>query len=226
MEEDDSKSVVPQRHYTKLLRTRTIKQVPYKVKNKLKQKAKGSAKYVNRSLNTYYFKRKALGNAVSMASPNFTYQFTLSSLDNVSEFTNMFDQYMIQGVKIGWRLVFTPDGLPSSAASYPNLYVRVDYDNTTAETVNQIIQDNKSKRFILSPNKLATMYITPSTLRKMEGFNGSTINQPQWKQWIDCSDNAVPHLGVKCAVDTMGVDLSQYRIQTEYTYYLAFKNTR
>lgn len=225
--EVESKSSSPQRAPTKLLRYRTRlrgKSVgPYK-------KAKSSTNYVNRNLNLYYFKRKvAPGRQVNLTTnPSGTLQFSLDQVPGSSDFTALFDQYKITGVKVDFRLILDPAAAAAGSATYPNLYVRRDFDNTANETVAEIAQDNKSKRFILHPNKVCSIFVKPAL--QAEYFNtssGLTDKSPVWNRWFDCSNPNMQMLGVKWAIDTMGILLTQGNTMTiEYTYYLEMKNTR
>lgn len=189
------------------------------------KKARKMTKMTNINKNLYYFKRKHIGDANSISAGSWTYTFQLDSVPNYTELTQLFDQYMIYGVKISWRLVLSPEAQAANISTYPNLYVRRDYDNPITETSNEIMQDNKCKRFILRPNKLVGIYVRPATLNIMSN-GAATITSPQWKHWIDCTHADVSHYGVKVAMDTLGVNLDNFRVQTEYTYYIACKNTR
>lgn len=194
------------------------------------KKARAMTKYTNVKKNLYYFKRRvAPGRQVNLTTtPQGTIQFSLDQVPNPSEFTILFDQYMITGVKVDFRLILDPSAAAAGSATYPNLYVRRDYDNTAAETIAEIAQDNKAKRFILSPNKTRSIFIKPAL--QAEYFNtatGLTDKSPVWNRWFDCSNSAMQHLGIKWAIDTMGILLTQGNtMDIEYTYYLAFKNTR
>lgn len=201
----------------------------YRKKNYAK-KARKMTKYTNVKKNLYYFKRKvAPGNQIDLTNkPQGTIQFSLDQVPSPADFTALFDQYMITGVKVDFRLILDPAAASVGSATYPNLYVRRDYDNTTAETVQEIAQDNKSKRFILSPNRVHSVFIKPAL--QAEYFNtssGLTDKSPVWKRWFDCSNTTMKHLGLKWAIDTMGILLTPGNtMDIEYTYYLAFKNTR
>lgn len=227
--EIDFKAEAPQRSATKLLRYRSSRMVrgsrrPYKKPNK------SAATNVNRNLNLYYFKRKvAPGRQVNLTTnPNGTIQFSLDQVPGVADFTALFDQYKITGVKVDFRLILDPSAAAAGSATYPNLYVRKDYDNTTAETIQEIAQDNRSKRFILQPNRVCSVFVKPAL--QAEYFNtGSALTDksPVWNRWFDCSNTSMQHLGLKWAIDTMGILLTQGVTMTiEFTYYLEMKNTR
>lgn len=194
------------------------------------KKARAMTKYTNVKKNLYYFKRRvAPGRQVNLTTTTQgTIQFSLDQLPGVSDYTALFDQYMITGVKVDFRLILDPGAASAGSATYPNLYVRRDYDNTATETIQEIAQDNKAKRFILQPNKTRSIFIRPAL--QCEYFNTATAltdKSPVWKRWFDCSNTNMQHLGLKWAIDTMGILLTPGNtMDIEFTYYLAFKNTR
>lgn len=193
-------------------------------------KARKMTKFTNVKKDLYYYKKKRIGIQVDLtASPTGALQFQLSDIPNVSELTTMFDQYMIYGVAVEFRLIYSPDSTGNVASSiYPNLYVRRDYDDNNTESSLQIMQSNKSKRVVLYPNRSRKFYIKPSVLTAVSNGLNTYINRPVWKQWLDCSDTSVPHLGLKFACDTMGAALpsNTRHLQIDYTYYVACKSTR
>lgn len=201
----------------------------YKKRN-YQRKARKMTKFTNIKKNLYYFKRKVLGTQQPASNSQWSYAFALNAIPNHTELTQLFDQYMITGIKVSWRLIYDPQAAPFINATYPNLYVRKDYDNTQTESAVEIMQDNKSKRFILHPNRVYSVFLRPSTLYYHQSVDnqGNEIkrNEPMWKHWLDCADANVPHYGIKCALDTMGAAIPSQAIQTEFTYYVACKNTR
>lgn len=201
----------------------------YRKKN-YQKKARKMTKFTNVSKDLYYFKKKRIGVQYDCtASPTGALQFQLADVPNSSEITIMFDQYMLIGVKVGFRLIYNPDTTGNVATSiYPNLYIRKDYDDNSLESTTQIIQSNKSRRILLRPNKLVNVFVRPSILTTAKTSQGTDVNRPVWKQWLDCSNDQVMHLGLKWAMDTMGAALpsNTRHLQIEYTYYLAAKNTR
>lgn len=203
---------------------------PYRRVYRRRGYAKRATIKTNVYKNVYYFKRKvAPGKQVNLTTtPQGQISFSFDQVSGVSDFTSMFDQYMIRGVKVDFRLILDPGAAAAGSATYPNLYVRRDYDNTSLETIQEIAQDNKSKRWILQPNRVRSIYIKPAL--QAEYFNVATSltdKSPVWNKWFDCSNTNMPHLGLKWAIDTMGILLTPGVTMTiEFTYYLKMKNTR
>lgn len=203
---------------------------PYRRVYRRRGNAKKATIRTNVKKNLYFFKRKiAPGRQVNLTTtPQGQITFSLDQVPGVADFTAMFDQYQIAGVKVDFRLILDPSAAATGSATYPNLYVRRDYDNTALETVAEIAQDNKSKRFILHPNRPRSIFIKPALQAEYMNVNsGLTDKSPVWNKWFDCSNTNMAHLGIKWAIDTMGILLTQGNTMTiEYTYYLKMKNTR
>lgn len=202
---------------------------PYQ-KKKYFSKARKMAKVTNVKKELYYFKRKRVGTQYDLtAAPTGALQWQLNDLNNYTELTSMFDQYMITGVKVSFRLIYGPDSTGNVATSqYPNLYLRTDYDDNNLASTTDIVQSNRAKRFILQPNRTRSIFIRPSILTYQKTSGGAQVTAPIWKQWVDCAYADVVHLGLKWAIDTMGQALpaNTRHMQIDYTYYLAMKNTR
>lgn len=204
---------------------------PYrKVRKGYQKKARKMTKFTNVKRDLYYYKKKRIGIQVDLtASPTGALQFQLSDVPNATELTLMFDQYMIYGVCVEFRLIYSPDSTGNVGTSiFPNLYVRRDYDNSSLESSLQIMQSNKSKRVVLYPNRSRKFYIKPANLSTVKNGAGNDVTRPVWKQWLDCSDDSCPYYGLKYACDTMGAALpaNTRHLQIDYTYYIAAKNTR
>lgn len=199
-------------------------------KKTYQKKARTMTKMTNVRKDLYYYKKKRIGVQIDLtAAPTGALQFQLGDVPVSAEITAMFDQYMLYGVKIDFRLIYSPDSTGNVASSiYPNLYVRKDYDNNALESTAQIIQSNKSRRLILQPNRTRSVYVRPAILTTARTAGGIDVTRPVWKQWVDCSHDDVAHFGLKYAIDTMGQALpaNTRHLQIDYTYYLAAKNTR
>lgn len=161
--------------------------------------------------------------------------FDLSQVRAASELTALYDQYMITGVKVLFKMMTNPDGNNSlfstttvnSANLYPTLLYSRDYDNNSVETSNELRERNTTKYAVLRPNSTISIFLKPAIRNQVYLDGVTTATSPIWKQWLDCSVNNVPHYGLKFSVDFNGLTTNQdYYFRTEVVYYLKFKNAR
>lgn len=216
--------------YRKVYRKKAVPRKGYATKKYYNRRANKMAKFTNLRKDLYFFKRKRIGTQYDLtAQPTGVIQFQLNDLVNSTEFTTLYDRYMITGVQVGFRLIYSPDSTGNVASSqYPNLYIKKDYDDNLTASTTDIIQSNKAKRVVLYPNRLYKMFVRPATLAYSKDSAGNSKTRPEWRKWQDCATTDITYLGIKWAIDTMGQALpaNTRHLQIEYTYYLAFKDTR
>jgi len=155
--------------------------------------------------------------------------FRLNQLPNYSEFTELFDQYRICGVKITLKPGNDNSGLRQSSQLPVNTFSFwsvIDRNDITAPTsVNEMLEYQNVKRH----NLIRGMkhYFCPNILTD----TGATIyatNTPKYKQWIDTTLDDVPHLGLKLWSDAMG-DLAAgqtFSMEAYVTLYIQCKNVK
>lgn len=148
----------------------------------------------------YNFKRtQYLSNALVIplgSSITFNaFSFNLASLPDVTNFTALFDQYMIKRIK--WTLIprTTDTSLTTGAATYnTQTYSVIDWDDVNVPTsLNDLCQYQNMKA--TQGSKIHSRSFAPSVRITAEG----TTNAPKQYQWIDLANTTVPHYGIKCA---------------------------
>lgn len=162
--------------------------------------------------------------------------FTLSALPNYSEFTALFEQYRINGVK----LTFVPsaDSLDinqqqqnsSSAINWttiPRLYTAIDKDGNGQYASENAILQYGNHRIIRNPMRAFTIYVKHPCVQ-MGTANLVTIvgGAPKARQWLDCDNYNVQHWGavVGGIVPYQGGTTVNMAYQVIATYYMQFKN--
>lgn len=154
----------------------------------------------------YNFKRTCeLANIQTTAQVTptvFAYQFKLSDLPNITEFTSLFDQYRIRAVK----LTFYP---PSNTAWTSNVtsmpigefYTVLDFDDAGAPTdVNYLNQYQTLKRTYF--NRPHSRYFYPRAAQSgMYSTGGVTTGYRSVpnKEWFDCGYPDILYYGLKGA---------------------------
>lgn len=134
-----------------------------------------------------------------------TLVFQLSDLPNYTDFTNLFEVYMITGVKVTFiwdkNSAHNDTGVinPGDNSFIPNLYVSYDPDSITSPaTINDLLErgDCKYKRmdkplsFFVKPKVNISTYETAVTSGYING-NG----------WIDTANPGIDYYGLKFGID-------------------------
>ena len=143
--------------------------------------------------------------------------FTFDDIAGYTDFTGLYDRYMIAGIQLRVRLVNNPNtslALNNFAVAptttvywnatnwFPRLYYIKDYDDDTAETAANLKERAKTKMIILKPNVYHKIFIKPAVLMQTYRTAATTGYAPKWNNWIDAAQTNVPHYGFKYALDT------------------------
>lgn len=170
----------------------------------------------------------------------FSKVFSLADVVNSTEFTNLFDRYMITKVIVRVHLQTNPDAVvPTNSAVppvtqqvtnwYPRFWYAADYDDDNLPTLTEIKQKSDVKCVILKPNEFLNFAITPAVLTQTYRSTISTGYSPNWYQWVDAGQSNVPHYGLKCILDTEGLDPNDsypFVVRLTYKYYFSCKDGR
>lgn len=148
---------------------------------------------------TYDFKRKIFYEnliIVNSGTPiGYAFQQTLSQLPNFTDFTNLYDQYMIKKVVVKMIPKISQHNLTTTTignADLPQVHSVVDYDDgTTPTSVSQLVEYQSHK--MTRGNKIHVRSFVP----KIELTTDGTANAPKSYQWIDCDSATVNHRGLK-----------------------------
>lgn len=140
-------------------------------------------------------------------------QFKLSDLPDYSEFTNLFDEYCISRVKIHFR----PAALTNlTGTSYNNpwfIYV-VDKDDAATPTTYDTLMQYPSVR-IRSGVRDHMVSFKPRF--SVSIYNGVSDAYGSRTGYIDCSNAAVPHYGLKWGIAKAVASTVLYEIWVTYT---------
>lgn len=138
--------------------------------------------------------------------------FSLSNLQSFTEIVNLFDNFRIMKVLYRWVISRTPDSVVTT--TYKGLYPRIvwahDFNDSTVISRTGLMQraglreeymgdtKQKSRWYVLNPSVLAQMYETSL----------ATAYSPKWRQWLDTSDSATLHYGIKYSIDQCYLGMS------------------
>lgn len=186
----------------------------------------------------YYFRRTYQADNIlfQTGEQHIAYAFQLSDLPNASEFTSLFDQYQIVGLKI--KLV--PNNteitinkayngstvVQTAAQGVPQCLSVIDYDDANVlSNKNEYLEYQNVRMFnVVTPHKryfrprvAVAVYQNPVTT----GYGNTS------RMWIDTTFPDVQHYGFKMYLDSSVSaidDLIAYQMYV--TYYLKFRGVR
>lgn len=172
-----------------------------------------------------YFKRSAYTAGWITASNSsdqvVSFEFALSGLPSYTEFTTLYDQYMIKGAK--FTLIPRFNVANSANVDLPSqVFSILDFDGTPPTTLNQMMQYENLK--MTRGTDLHKRYLKPAVLPQV--YNGITTGYSMKKNvWLDCSNDSIPHYGATvCIPQVNSLESIKYDLKVEL--YLAFKNVR
>jgi hypothetical protein len=149
--------------------------------------------------------------------------FTLSSLDQASTFTSLFDQYKIAYAKVKFRPVYNMVSPNITTAVPPLLYTVIDYDNAAAPgSIAQMRQYNTVKETKFSVDHVRCLQPRVATAAYIGSTPTGFANQIAW---IDCASSAVSHYGVKWLITAAGSGTSFFQWSVEIELFLEFRMT-
>lgn len=154
-------------------------------------------------------------------------QFMLSHVSNVSEITNLFDNYRIRGVKVTVTPGFNSAEVVTTM-NIPTMHYAIDTDDAAVPSTRIAVQENSTcrSRRLDSP---FSIYIKPRAQNVIAAAAGSVAGgMLPAGQWIDTASQSIPHYGLKFWIDefptaaTAGANKAI--IKFTVTYYLECKN--
>lgn len=179
----------------------------------------------------YVFKRTYyVPSVISVASGGpdgqYGFSYSLNALPNASEFTSLFDQYRIAGVKTR----FLPRGNSSeltgaSGGNISSIASVIDYDDGTAPTggISQISQYQSFK--LTRSDQQHTRYFKPRlNVAAINSVAGGTQNKLNMRGWLDCDVSTTEHYGLKVVVPAPPSGSVVYDVIV--TMYVLFRNVR
>lgn len=131
--------------------------------------------------------------------------FAMSHVNGSGELVSLFDNFRIHKVLYRWVLYRNPDQVTTTANKgiYPRIVWTHDFNDSTPIGRAQIYQRANLREEYFSDNHQRSKWYTlkSAVLAQMYESGVATAYQPQWKKWLDTSDNATPHYGFKYSID-------------------------
>lgn len=154
--------------------------------------------------------------------------FRLFECKNYAQYTQIFDQYRINGVLVEFIPVMTQQVIrPYDDTTTANLVnkipeysVAIDLDDGSPQSFEGIIARRGAKTQLAT--KRCSIFFKPATLMKNINI-GNMIDQSK-RTW-DCGSSDVIHYGIKGAMEVSSPSTA-YTIKVRTTYYVSFFNKR
>lgn len=174
----------------------------------------------------HYFKRSyyVTNGLTAFGANSYTpVNIALTSLPNYTEFTALYDQYKITGLKVK----FVPRGNSSDITTQNNissLFTVIDLDDgNPLTTVDQAMQYQSMK--MCRSTQTQVRYLKPRfNVGAINQVAGGLIGKKNTNGWLDCTSDSVVHYGIKTALTAGATQSVIYDLMV--TVYLAFKNVR
>lgn len=173
--------------------------------------------------NIHHFKRTAYYSGFLAGSTVMdvvgAMQFQLNALPNYTEFTNLFDCYRINAIKV----TLMPRANSAEAGTNQGLvklFTVIDTDDATSPTnLQEVLQYENVK----SSNSAYDhkRYLKPKIARSLYQAGGIAA-YGESTGWIDCSNPGVPHYGLKYVLQQLPAGAQSWDCKIKY--YLSFKN--
>lgn len=159
----------------------------------------------------------------------FAMSFSASQVQGIGEFTGLYDQYRIRGVKL--TIIPLSDTAQTNTAGFlPTMFIHPDYDDASLASYTYVGARERQGVKCVRLVKPFSMFIRPKAVLDISsgGATGAAaaIVRPGW---IDCNDTASAHYGIKAFMKNVDLRaqpgcITAFRIETKY--YLEFKGAQ
>lgn len=186
---------------------KTSRQTPAKkARRSWGRKSLSIARSVNVRKDTHYFTRSfaqaVLSGNIIHAPWVGSYVFNLAQLPGLTDFTSLFDRYMITHIQLKFYLKQDPGAQAAASSIYPKLYTIKDYDDSNSPSnIDELRQHSKCRISVLHPDRPVVVNVKPSVLAQAYRGPTTVTYSPKWRQWIDMAQTDVPHYGIKLGID-------------------------
>nr|WAE42286.1 MAG: capsid protein [Cressdnaviricota sp.] len=178
-------------------------------------------------LKSFLLKRAFSAAALTIANTaagNAVFTFRLSDMPDVSDFTNLFQRYKINAVKIEFMSPFNV-ALTQTFATGIGLFLLygvIDRNSTTALATTAQAEEYQSLK-IWKSNQNHQVYFKPSLPMTVTDIAANSFVEIQKPRWISTLETGIEHLGFKLITDNNGSGNS-YVLTPRLTYYMSFKD--
>ncbi|AMH87758.1 putative capsid protein [Pacific flying fox faeces associated circular DNA virus-11] len=178
-----------------------------------------------------YIQNTASNSTFWAGSLNASYAktFTLGDVPAVTEFTNLFEEYRIVGIRVTVNLDTGINVQPT--LDYGTWFMWVDNDDgtqldpTTGSNFDLVLQRGRVKTFNGNDGKRHTMWVKPMVSAEYyRASGGVNAYGPKYSPWLSTSNTGTPHYSFKIWVRNMTSNILGFNIMCKY--YLQFRGVQ
>lgn len=142
----------------------------------------------------------------------------------------MFDQYRVNMIVFKFMPLVNNFDTPAAnqgapAANIPTLITVVDNTDITPVGVTGLVEYGNARSYQF--NKPIVVKFRPAIQAAVLVSGGSTAAAaPKFKQWLNCDNTNIQHLGLKVAIASLPAATTQYFMKLQSKFYLSFKKAR
>jgi len=164
-------------------------------------------------------------------------EFMFDKIAGYTEFSALFDQYMITKVTMNIQLMNNPDAgrnfsdgsVNNTSTWFPKLWWIRDYDGGGSDTLLAIKERQGVACCVLKPNVIKRIVIRPMCTIQTYRTATTTGYAPK-RLFIDLAAGMdVPHYGLNLVIDTLNTDPADtqpYNVRIDYKYEFSCKGVR
>lgn len=189
--------------------------------------------------NSIFYVSNTAAAGLGLSYGTFVYEMSLNNIPNVTEFSNLFDQYKIHKVVLKIVSYQTSSTVAPSDGTVGGLtggffHYAIDHDDVSVPAasevgVNTLRQYPSYKKRRIVQNRPTVIVIRPKVQTTMLGnLGGDAYGPARRNPWIDMGYLTVPHFGLKGVVEMFNPNdnVSIIPLYIETTYYFSCKGIR
>lgn len=161
---------------------------------------------------------------------------TMANLPSVNEFTSLFDEYKLCGVKVTFRPKFTEFSADATnpttitQASAPYIHICVDpkanigpVGTYSATTLNSFLENGNIRSYLLT--RPVSVYFRPSPPVPTSSVSSAMRGGPRWLV-SDAIAQGQPGISAFIAENNLAGNLRNFSVDVFYTFYMKWRGTR
>lgn len=171
------------------------------------------------------------GTTTSGQQVGFGLTFQVSDVVNASEFTALYDQFKLTGVKLRMWIMRDNSASASTAGpaqiaafKIPLMYYVIDHDTSTDPSTDELRQYSNCKMWQFNNTRPFSIFIKPKMLTEVYRTNITRSTVPTTPRFISTDQIDTQHFGFRARLINM--DDSSITLRRELTYYFSCKNPK